>query len=87
MSSPRERLLQETIKNYLMGIQKSEEISKQYPRLGKKLAKMTQKEIARCAADVAARVESYRIDTEKRNKRPPRLEAIKKRIEQELRSI
>jgi hypothetical protein len=87
MSNPRERVLKETIKNFLMGIHNSEEIHKEYSKLGKKIVRMGQREIDRIAAIVASNVENYVIAFEKRNKRPPSHQAIMKKIAQELENI
>lgn len=87
MSSPRERLLTETIKNFLIGIQTSKEIYEESSKLEKKFARMNQREIDRCAKKVAAIVENYVIDFEKRNKRIPSSGSIKKKIAKELDTI
>ena len=87
MSSPRERLLAETIKNLLMGIQNSEEIYEEFSKLEKKVARMSRREIDRYSKSVALNVEKYVMDFEKRNKRPPSSREIKKRIARELDNV
>ena len=84
MSSPRERLLTETIKNLLIGIHNSEEIYKEYSKIEKKVARMSQKEIDNVAATVASNVEQYVVAFEKRTKKKPRTLDIKKKIKREL---
>jgi len=84
MTSPRERQLAEGINNYLLGIQKSEQINKSLCKWEEKVVEMNQKEVKEIAKIVAAKVELYAISVEKRTNKPPSSEAIMKKIKQEL---
>jgi len=59
MINPRELGLAETIKNKLIGIQKSQQINKQLSKLDKKIMKMSGKEIERVSSIVASKVHKF----------------------------
>jgi len=87
MINPRERQLKEAIKHLLNGIHNSEEIYKEYSKFEPKVARMSRKEIEEAAATVASKVEQYVISVQKRTKKKPDAQAIKKKIKQELGKI
>ena len=87
MTSPRERQLAEGIKNNLLAIQKSEQINKSLCKWEEKVVRMNQKEVQEIARKVASKVELYAINVEKRTNKPPRPEAIMKKIQQELEKL
>jgi len=87
MSSPRERQLVEAIKNLLIGIHDSEEIYKEFSKLKEKFIRMSLNEIDKTAKKAASNVERYAVDYEKREKKKPSIQLIKKKLKQELENI
>ncbi len=59
MINPRELGLAETIKNKLIGIQKSQQINEQLSKLDEKILKMNGKEVDRVSRIVASKVHKF----------------------------
>jgi len=87
MSSLRERLLTEVIKNKLIAIQKSKEIYKKLSKWERKVLLMEGKEIERVAESIATKVEKYAAMVQMETGNLPTAEEIKARIKEELERI
>jgi hypothetical protein len=86
MINPRELGLAETIKNKLIGIQKSQQINKQLSKLDKKILKMNGKEVERVSKIVASKVHKFCMRTKSSGK-PLTAEMINQRVRKELEKI
>ena len=86
MSTPRERLLAEALKDKLISIQKSKQIYKQLSKLERKILKMDEKEKERTSKIVASKVDRFFIH-QTNSGHPPSPEVINKKISEELQKI
>lgn len=87
MSSPRERMLAEGIKNKLIAIQESKQIFEKLAKWKREVLLMDRKEKAETANSKATKVEEYvrRIKEETGNQ--PTAQQIMKKIKEELERI
>lgn len=86
MNDPRERLLAETIKNKLVGIQKSKEIYEQFPKGGSKILRMSEKEMDKVSKTIASKV--HRWCMRKKNAGNPLVaEEINRKVKEELEKL
>jgi len=83
MSTPRERVLMDGVKNYLLGIQKSKQIYESLSKWEKKALKIDEKKIDKVAEKVAKNVEKYWIKQENKGKSPT-TDDIKRKIREEF---
>lgn len=84
MSTLREQQLAEGLKDYLIGVQKSQQIYEQISKLGRKAMQANEKEIEKTAKMIASKVEKFWVKVEKKTGNPPLLDEIKKKISEEL---
>jgi hypothetical protein len=84
MSTPRERMLPDVIRNMLIGVQKSEQINKKMSSWREKIIQMNDKEIVKCATIVSQRVCDYAKETETKNKKTLSFIQLKNKIIKEL---
>jgi len=84
MSALREQQLVEGLKDYLIGVQKSQQIYKQISKLGRKALQANENEIEKKAKKIASTVEKFCVKVEKKTGNPPLPDEIKKKISEEL---
>ena len=86
MINPRELGLAETIKNKLIGIQKSKQIYERLSKLDKRILKMSNNEVERVSKIVASKVHEFcmrRISSGK----PLSAKMINERVKKELENV
>jgi len=86
MINPRELLLAETIKNKLIGIQKSQQIYEKLSKLDKKILNMSKREVERVSKIVASRVHKFCMKR-KNSGKSLSAEMINERVKKELENI
>ena len=86
MTDPRELGLAETIKNKLIGIQRSQQIYVQLSMLDRKILTMSKKEVERVSKLVASRVHKFCM-SRKSSGKPPTAEMINERVKKELEKL
>ena len=84
MSSLRERILAEGIKNKLIAIQKSKEVYEKLSKWERKALFMDGKQIEEVADSIAAEVEKYAAMVEVKTGNQPTPQQIMTKIEEEL---
>ena len=87
MSSPRERQLAEGLKNKLIAVQKSEQIYEKLSKWERKTLLMDEKEIEKVANSIAAVVEKFAEDTERKTNTQPTPSQVMQKIKEELEKI
>jgi len=83
MINPRELLLAETIRNKLIGIQKSQQVYEKLSKLDKKILQMNETEVERVSKIVASRVHRFCM-RRKSSGKPLFAEMINERVKKEL---